>query len=152
MTLYHRPVVLTEDSAWLRGHGYDVHVLEAIHWTSGPAFFDGLYRALGLPEYFARNLAGWLDALAELPTPASGCVALEFRHFDTFARADRPLAQAVLDGIESTSRRLLLTGRRLIALVQCDDPRIRFERVGAVPVNWNPREWLDADRGVGVGK
>jgi hypothetical protein len=33
--------------------------------------------------------------------------------------------------------------------VQSDDPRIRFERVGAMPVTWNPQEWLDADRGVG---
>jgi hypothetical protein len=30
--------------------------------------------------------------------------------------------------------------------VQSNDPRIRFERVGAMPVTWNPREWLDADR------
>jgi len=152
VTLYHRPTILSEDSAWLRANGYRLHVLEAIHWTSGRAFFEGLYPALGLPDHFAKNLAGWLDALAELDLPPSGCLALEFRHFDSFARADRQLAQAVLDAIESTSRRLLLTGRRLIALVQCDDARIRFERIGAVPVNWNPREWLDADRGVGAGK
>jgi len=42
----------------------------------------------------------------------------------------------------------LLLGQRLLALVQSDDPRIRFERIGAVPVNWNPREWLDSDRGL----
>ena len=152
VTLYHRSAILSEDSAWLRANGYKLYALEAIHWTSGRAFFEGLYPALGLPDHFARNLAGWLDALAELELPPSGCLALEFRHFDAFARADRQLAQAVLDAIESTSRRLLLTGRRLVALVQSDDARIRFERVGAVPVNWNPREWLDADRGVGVGK
>jgi hypothetical protein len=42
----------------------------------------------------------------------------------------------------------LLLGQRLLALIQSDDPRIRFERIGAVPVNWNPREWQDSDRGL----
>jgi hypothetical protein len=75
-----------------------------------------------------------------------GGVVLELRHFDAFARAEPRFAHTILDSIESTSRRFLVTGRRLLALVQSDDPRIRFERVGAMPVNWNPREWLDSDR------
>jgi hypothetical protein len=69
-----------------------------------------------------------------------------FRGYDAFAKSQPHLAQTILDSIESTSRRFLLTGRRLLALVQSSDPRIRFERVGAMPVTWNPREWLDADR------
>ena len=71
-----------------------------------------------------------------------------FRRYDSFARSQPQLAQTILDSIETSSRRFLLTGRRLLALVQSDDPRIRFERVGAVPVTWNPREWLDSDRGL----
>jgi hypothetical protein len=30
--------------------------------------------------------------------------------------------------------------------VQSDDPTIRFEPVGAMPVMWNHAEWLDAKR------
>jgi hypothetical protein len=73
---------------------------------------------------------------------------MQIRHFDAFAQHDPRFAHTLLDSIESTSRRFLLVERRLLALVQSDDPRIRFERIGAAPVNWNPREWLDADRGL----
>ena len=59
-----------------------------------------------------------------------------------------PDGRTILDVIETTSRGFLLTGRKLLALVQSDDPRIAFERVGARPVNWNPQEWLPSDRGV----
>ena len=37
---------------------------------------------------------------------------------------------------------------RLLTLAQSDDPRIEFEPVGAHPVIWNPREWLDKNRGL----
>jgi hypothetical protein len=84
--------------------------------------------------------------MGDLHVPAESGTALVFRHFDVFARGDARLAQLVLDAIESTSRHHLLFGRRLIALVQSDDPRIRFEAVGSRPVNWNPREWLDETR------
>jgi RNAse (barnase) inhibitor barstar len=104
---------------------------------------------LGFPDYYGRNLAAWIDCLSDLEVPQTGGVVLQFKHYDAFAQSHSQLAQTILDSIESTSRRFLLTGQRLLALVQSDDPRIRFERVGAMAVTWNPREWLDTDRGVG---
>ncbi len=53
------------------------------------------------------------------------------KRYDRFAKVESHLAWSVLDALETTSRRLLLTGRRLLTLVQSDDPRIRFERVGS---------------------
>ena len=81
--------------------------------------------------------------------PPGGAMAVQMRRYDRFVKVDSHLAWSVLDALESTSRRLLLTGRRMLTLVQSDDPRIKFERVGAMPVNWNPREWLESDRGLG---
>jgi hypothetical protein len=149
IALYHRPQTLARDAAWLRQHDYRVLELDAARWSTPAEFHADAQRVLGFPEHCAKNLMGWLDCLAELDVPDEGGVALEFRQFDRFARAQPQLAQTVLDSIESTSRRFLLTGRRFIALVQSDDPRIRFERVGALPVTWNPREWSEADRGLG---
>jgi hypothetical protein len=106
-------------------------------------------RALSFPAYYGKNLASWIDCVAELPVPDESGTALVFRRYDAFAKTQPQLAQTILDSLEMTSRRFLLTGRRLLALVQSDDPRIRFERVGAMPVTWNPREWLDTDRGIG---
>ena len=57
-------------------------------------------------------------------------------------------AEALLDIFAGTSRYKLLTGRRLITLVQADEPSIRFEKLGGVSAEWNRREWLNKDRGL----
>jgi hypothetical protein len=151
IALYYKGSVLSGDLGWLRNHGYVIHELNAQAWDTPQAFHADAQRVLGFPDYYAKNLASWVDCLPELPVPDESGMAIVFRRYDAFAKAQPQLAQTILDSIESTSRRFLLTGRRLLALVQSDDPRLRFERVGAMPVTWNPREWLDADRGIGHG-
>lgn len=146
IALYYKSSILSADLGWLRQAKYVVHEMNGAGWDTPAAFHTDAQRSLGFPDYYAKNLASWVDCLAELPVPDEGGTALVFRRYDAFAKAQPQLAQTILDSIESTSRRFLLTGRRLIALVQSDDPRIRFERVGALPVTWNPREWVDSER------
>jgi hypothetical protein len=149
VALYYKSNVLAQDVAWFREHQYTIHELSASGWTS-PADFHAAARAgLPVPPHYSASLASWIDCLAELAVPDEGGAVLVLRDYDAFARAQPELAQTILDSLECASRRFLLTGRRFLALVQSGDPRIRFERVGAVPVTWNPREWLDEDRGVG---
>jgi hypothetical protein len=149
VALYHKGTVLSQDVAWFRQNGYTVHELDGSAWETPVAFHAAAKGALDFPEYYGKNLASWVDCLAELSVPDDGGALLVFRRYDFFMKAQPELAQTILDSVESTSRRFLLSGRRLVALVQSDDPRIRFERVGALPVTWNPREWSDADRGMG---
>ena len=146
VALYHKSSILSSDLGWFRQQRYVIHELDAGAWATPDVFHADAQRLLGFPSYYARNLASWIDCLAEMQVPDEAGTAIVFRRYDCFAKAQPQLAQTVLDSIESTSRRFLLTGRRLLALVQSDDPRIRFERVGAMPVTWNPREWLDSDR------
>ena len=149
VTLYHKQQVLTEHTAWLVREGYQLRELDAYGWKDARAFHDDVKRVFAFPSHYTSNLASLVDALAELEIPAGGAVAVQMRRYDRFAKVEPHLAWSVLDALETTSRRLLLTGRRLLTLVQSDDPRIKFERVGAMPVNWNPREWLESDRGIG---
>jgi RNAse (barnase) inhibitor barstar len=151
VVLYHKQPVLAEHAAWLVREGYQLRELDAYGWNDARAFHDDAKRVFAFPSHYANNLASLVDALGELEIPAGGAVAVQMRRYDRFAKAESHLAWSVLDALETTSRRLLLTGRRLLTLVQSDDPRIKFERVGAMPVNWNPREWLEADRGIGGG-
>lgn len=146
VALYHKSSILSSDLGWFRQQRYAIHELDAGAWGTPDAFHADVQRALGFPSYYAKNLAAWIDCVAEIQVPDESGTVLAFRRYDCFAKAQPQLAQTVLDSIESTSRRFLLTGRRFIALVQSDDPRIRFERVGAMPVTWNPREWIDSDR------
>ncbi len=152
VALYHKGSVLSGDVGWFRQQGYAIHELDGAGWHSPADFHAAAQTGLNFPAYYAKNLAAWIDCLAELPVPDESGLLIVLRRFDVFAKAEPQLAQTILDSLESASRRFLLTGRRLIALVQSDDPRIRFERVGALPVTWNPREWTDADRGLARGE
>lgn len=149
VALYHKSAALSQDLGWFRAHGYVIHELDATAWSEPVHFHTAAQRTLAFPDYYGKNLASWIDCIAEVPVPDESGMVLVFRRYDAFFHAQPQLAQTILDSVETTSRRFLLTGRRLLALVQSDDPRIRFERVGAMPVTWNPREWLDSDRGVG---
>jgi RNAse (barnase) inhibitor barstar len=148
IALYHKGTVLAQDIAWFRQSGYTVRELDGSRWAAPTDFHSDVQRTLNFPDYYGKNLASWVDCLSELPVPDESGTLLVFRRYDAFAHTQPQLAQTILDSIESTSRRFLLTGRRLIALVQSDDPRLRFERVGALPVTWNPREWNEGDRGM----
>lgn len=151
VVLYHKQQVLAEQVAGLVRAGYELRELDAHGWKDARAFHEDVKRVFAFPSHYANNLASLVDALGEMEIPAGGAVAVQVRRYDRFAKAEPHLAWSVLDALETTSRRLLLTGRRLLTLVQSDDPRIKFERVGAMPVNWNPREWLESDRGLSGG-
>jgi hypothetical protein len=151
VTLYHKRPILEAHSAWLRQMGYRVYGFDCSRWDSARAMHEDLKRVLGFPAHYAHNLASLIDTLAELEVAPDGGCALQLLRYDAFAGRDRELAQTLLDLVETTSRGFLLTGRRFLALVQSDDARIKFERVGARPVNWNPQEWTDADRGLRRG-
>ncbi len=95
-----------------------------------------------------RNLNALNDCISVIEVPAEGGLVLVLRRFDVFASCQRETAQGVLDVLADNARRFLLFGRRLLVLVQSDDPRISLEPVGATVVGWNPKEWLNEDRGL----
>jgi hypothetical protein len=70
-------------------------------------------------------------------------LALVFSRFDHFYRQYSKFAWNLLDAIARASWHLLLTGRRLMVLVQSDDPTIWFDEVGGHTAWMNAREIVD---------
>lgn len=104
--------------------------------------------ALSFPDYYGMNLDALNDCLSDVEIPADGGLAIILLRFNVFASQHRDEAQSILDIFADNARRFLLFGRRLLVLAQSDDPRISFEPVGAMSVQWNPKEWLNASRGL----
>jgi hypothetical protein len=148
VTLYYRRSVLEEDLRWLESEKYEIYRLDADRWTTVEAFHDAASNVLRFPDYYGRNLDAFNDCLSDVEIPEAGGAALAFLGFDRFAARFPEAAWTVCDILAHRSRQALLYGRRLLALVQSDDPRIRFDVVGATPVGWNPREWSNATRGL----
>jgi RNAse (barnase) inhibitor barstar len=148
VTLYYRPAILDEDIAWLADHGYLKHDFDCASWSSEDDFHDAVGAGLQFPGWYGRNIDAFGDCLCDIEIPdESGCV-LVFRRYDKFAARLPNLAQWVLDDIQDNSRILSLWGRRLLALVQTDDPRLEFVKVRDCCAHWNPREGAYAARGL----
>ena len=148
VTLYFRPQVLAADVAWLKDHGYRVDSFDCSVWAGKSEMHEALSSQLEFPGYYGGNLDALNDCIGDIEIPDEGGRVLVFKRYDSFAAKLPDVAWSVLDIIDNNSRRLLLFGKRLITLVQSDDPAISFERVGSNPVMWNINEWLNKSRGL----
>jgi hypothetical protein len=152
LTLFWRPQVLEETIAWLSAHGYQVTTIDASRWSTEHDLHRDMAAALSFPDYYGRNLDALNDCMRDVVsqdygwTPGAGGLALAFAGYDSFAARCPRAAQIVLDIMATHSRSAALVGRRLMCLVQSNDPHIRFEPVGATAVMWNDAEWLDSKR------
>jgi len=148
ITLYLRPEFLAEDAEWLKAHNYRLDSFDCSAWVSEKDMHEALAFGLEFPEYYGRNLDALNDCIGDIEIPEESGRVLIFHRYDVFAANFPIIGWTILDVVETNSRRLLLFGRRLLALVQSDDPKISFEPVGARPVMWNRREWLNKSRGL----
>jgi len=148
VALYFRPEVLNEDVVQLRSVGYGIDDFDCTLWRTDSDFHADISARLAFPSYYGRNLDAFNDCIGEIEIPESAGRAIVFRRFDLFAQREPGVAQDILDIMASTSWHFLLFGRRLLTIAQSDDPAIAFASVGAHPVMWNPREWLNKNRGL----
>lgn len=109
--------------------------------------------ALRFPGYYGHNLdplnncSG--DAACYGPyndSPEGTGLVLSISGYDCFFTACPQAARAVLDIVAGQARRATVLQRRFLCRIHSNDPDIRFEPVGAMPVMWNTDEWLDAKR------
>lgn len=144
------------DLNWLESNGYNIVEFDAARWNSEEQMHDSLRSALSFPYYYGKNLQALGECMChDIVVPDPGGVALVFNHYDHFATIDRTgdphqkhLAEIVLHILARAVRYHMLFGRRLLILVQSDDPRITFGDLAGVTASWNPREWLIKNRGL----
>jgi Barstar (barnase inhibitor) len=152
--LYWRREYLVEDVQWFAKHDYEVFEFACDTWKSQDDMFSDFARVLRLPDYFGRNLDALDDCITDLPLTGNHGALIVLKRFDAYAAGagSTPMnrlsteAEVVLDIIASASRFYLLNGNRLVALVQTNDPQLRFGLLGGKMPQWNHREWLNENR------
>ncbi|NUQ28297.1 MAG: barstar family protein [Acidobacteriaceae bacterium] len=156
VNLYWRQEILADDLKWLKSNGYRVVTFEAAEWESERRMHESLKVQLSFPEYYGNNLNALDECmLDDLVVPDSGGLAIVLNHYDRFSKPsnhvasdERSTGEVLLSVFAKAVRHHMLFGRRLLILVQSDDPQIEFGRLGGVAAWWNQREWLNKNRGL----
>lgn len=146
--LYHSVDILSEDLSWLRSERYRIYEFDCRTWRTIADFHVDAASILEFPSYYGRTLDAFADCIGEIEVDDAGGTALVLRGADSVRLGDGRFLYAVLDVLVGATRSNLLFGRRFLTLLQVDNPAAQFEPVGAVPIPWSPREWLNAERGL----
>ncbi|MER5550246.1 barstar family protein [Streptomyces sp. NPDC002793] len=153
VTLFWRRQLLREAELRLEGRGFRVVHLAAGEWASEQDMHRDVAAALRFPDYYGHNLDALDDCLGDVAchgpyddSPEGTGLVLSITDYDRFTAACPGAAQVVLDIVANQARHAVVLHRRFFCLLHSNDPDIRFEPVGAMPVMWNSDEWLDAKR------
>ncbi|MDY3551298.1 barstar family protein [Gemmata sp. JC717] len=136
VALYGPPERLRQHVAALESYGYRCPAFDCGRWASEADMHRAFAAGLEFPSYYGRNLNALNDCLRDIDIPEKSVVAVVLWRFDRFARLPGVRAWDVLDVIAHASWLHSLYARRLLVLVQSDDPKLRFPPVGARPVMW----------------
>jgi RNAse (barnase) inhibitor barstar len=142
---YFKNRILDEDIIWFSNNNFEVIEMNSRNWNKKNAH-QKLKTALNFPDYYGENLNAFSDCLSDMYNKRYKGLILVFRHYDDFVESDRSFAEGVLDIIAGKSRNWLLTGQKLIGLVQSDNPHIEFPELGGISPSWNSAEWLNENR------
>lgn len=112
--------------------------MENVHKKMGKAF--------KFPEYYGENLAAFADCLDDMFDKKYNGLVIVLRHFDGFYSKEEDFSQGLLDAIFRVSWAWLLAGKKIITMVQCDDPDFEIHKVGGFEPSWNGWEWLNSSR------
>lgn len=125
---------------------YRIIEVSTLMWTKDN-FHKKIRDAFDFPDYYGENLAAFKDCLGDMFDRKFNGLAIVFRHFDSFHSKEQDLSEGILDAIFSESWAWLLTGKKLMALVQSDDPDFEIGMIGGFNPSWNGMEWLNSRRG-----
>lgn len=145
--LYYRTALFNEDAEWLKNHGYQLDSFDCSNWETEREMHHDFASRLEFPDYYGKNLDALNDRLSDISVSNSGRV-LAFHRYDVFTLKYPKVAWHVLDIVERNAWLNLLFDRRLFAIVQSNNPSIEFPLIGSRRAMWNPREWLNKNRGL----
>ncbi|MFK7908145.1 MAG: barstar family protein [Chitinophagales bacterium] len=143
--MYFKNSILDEDYNWFYYNNFELIDINTRNWNRRNAH-QNLKIALNFPDYYGENLNAFHDCLEDLYNKRYRGLILVFRNFDNFVEEDKIFAESILDIITRESRIWLLTGQKLIVLIQSNDPHLEFPELGGTSPSWNSSEWFNSDR------
>lgn len=141
-SLYWQEYILNNDLDWFKNEKYNIIDFDCTKWTDTNQVHKDLKKQLDFPDYYGENLSALNDCLSDVEINEPGLVIV-FRHFHI---VHKDIAHSLLDIFARNSRLHNLFGKRLLTLVQVDNPNYQIDPIGSSSVVWNGAEWLDSKR------
>ena len=142
---YFKNGILDEDLNWFNNKNFEIIEMNCRNWNRKNVH-QNLKIALNFPDYYGENLNAFADCLTDMYNKRYKGLILVFRRYDNFVEVDGKSAEAILDIIARESRVWLLTGQKLIGLIQSDNPDLDFPELGGTSPSWYGIEWLNENR------
>lgn len=145
IVMYHNPDLLAEDVKDLDSFNYKVIDINVSDWSSS-TLHSNLEHSFGFPDYYGKNLNAFSDCLNDMYDKKYSGLVIVFRFFDNLYEHDKSESHGLLNIIANISRQWMISGQRLICLIQSDDPDLEIDVVGGYHPTWNGAEWFDDKR------
>ena len=147
ISLYCNENILIKDLDWLKSNQYKIIILDFSEILSVKEFHARIKKMCEFPDYYGENMSALSDCLLhDLEIPYDGACAFVFKNFDSFYMKDKEMAHDILERLSEASRQRMLTGERLITLLQSDNPKFAPDTIGAYKISWNRHEFVEAYR------
>lgn len=144
ISLYYSPSIFDYDIQLLSAKGYKIIQFNDRVITTAKELHLDLQNKLGFPGYYGRNFDALNDCMRDYEITDIGDVLVfpKLDHLDSRSIYD------LLDIFSLHCRRNIAIGKKLLILIQVDNPKfIVKEPIGSLNFwLWNDEEWFEADR------
>lgn len=141
-SMYWKDEILETDILWFKNEKYSVIDIDCKNWINENEMHFQLKEKLLFPDYYGESWDALNDCLSDMEITGIGQIVV-FRHLDNF---EPNSIHKLLDIFARNSRLQMLFGKRLIVLIQVENPNYQIKDVGGASINWNGAEWLNSNR------
>lgn len=142
---YFSPEVLKKNIDELERMRYQIIDISVSNWTNDNAH-KRIREAFNFPDYYGENRAAFRDCLDDKFDRKQNGLVIVLRHFDNLYLRDKSFSDDLLDDIVKVTWTWLLAGKKLITMVQSEDPDFEIDKVGGFEPLWNGNEWANSAR------
>lgn len=147
VSLYYNNSILERDLKWLAEKQYEIVCIDLKEINTIEQFHKRLKEGCNFPEYYGENMSALSDCLRhDLKIPFESGFALVLQNFNLFYEKDKISAHEILERLSTGSKERILTGERLITLIQTSNPQFYPDTLGTFEIKWNRHEFMEKKR------
>lgn len=143
--MYYKNSILDEDVNWFYENRFEVYDINVKDWNR-KNYQDNLKKAFDMPDYYGGNSNAFEECLNEKIYSRYQGLVIVLRRIDEFLNNDSNSSINMLDIIARESRFWLIEGKKLITLIQSNEPFLELPKLGGIEPVWNAQEWMNDSR------